>query len=305
MRVPVDSAMNDIPAVNPVPRISFSWDLHWECNYRCPYCWWHGRWEQLAPRNVYPGTESVVRVWKGIHERYGETHIEIAGGEPSLYPDFPRVLEGLLAYHTVGIMTNLSGDWDTVLRTVPAHLLARLKIGATYHPLFGSLDDFLRLCVIIRKRGMSLGVLYLAYPPQIERIPVLKKLFADNDIYFSVSTFWGTYNGKEYPASYTEQERAIIGGALGERTGEKFQTKPLVTAGRLCHAGHRYGIIHPNGEVLPCGGGSWKGENIIIGNLFDGSFALWDAPRPCFSEHCPCNEWAFLLVDKPAREDVP
>jgi organic radical activating enzyme len=61
-------------------KISFSWDLHWACNYRCPYCWWHGRWDELAPRNRYPGTGNLVNIWKRIYEKYGEVHIEIAGG---------------------------------------------------------------------------------------------------------------------------------------------------------------------------------------------------------------------------------
>ncbi|MHB9154391.1 MAG: radical SAM protein [Endomicrobiales bacterium] len=278
--------------------ISFSWDLHWACNFRCPYCWWHGRWEELGPRNRYPGLEALTRVWKRIHEKYGEAHIEIAGGEPSIYPGFADFMKELLRYHTVGMMTNLSGDLEPLLAGAPRELLGRLKIGATFHPLFADLDTFIKKAVRIRKTGMSLGILYLAYPPQVKDIPRYKKVFAENDLFFSVSTFWGTYQGRDYPQSYTDEERRIINLELGERKGEKFQTEPLVTQGKLCNAGHTYAIIHPEGEVLRCGGGSWKGENIILGNLFDDSFALWDAPRPCHSQYCPCNEWAFLLVDK-------
>ncbi len=279
-------------------KISFSWDLHWKCNYRCPYCWWHGRWAKLGRRNVYPGTPEVIKIWKKIYKRYGEVHIEIAGGEPSIYPGFSRMLAQLLQYHTVNIMTNLSGDWAKVLKGIPAHLSHRLKIGATFHPLFGNIDVFLNKCIAIKKRKMSLGVLYLAYPPQIKMIPRYKKLFSEHEIFFSVSTFWGVYRGKEYPNSYTAEQRRIIGTSLGARKGKKFQARPLVTKGKLCHAGHRYAIIHPNGEVLRCGGGSWKGKSIIIGNIFSGKFTLWKRPKPCKSEHCPCNEWSFLLVKK-------
>jgi hypothetical protein len=280
------------------PKMRFSWDLHWSCNYRCPYCWWHGRWDELGPRNRYPGLAELTRIWKRIHEKYGEVHIEIAGGEPSTYPDFCAFMQELLRYHTVSIMTNLSSDLGPLLDTTPPELLQRFKIGATFHPLFADFDAFLAKAEKIRKMGMSIGVLYLAYPPQIKDIPRYKKAFAERDIFFSVSTFWGTYQGRDYPQSYTAEEIAIVDPALGNREGQQFQTKPLVTKGKLCNAGHTYGIIHPDGEMLRCGGGSWKGENIIIGNIFDQDFMLWDGPRPCHSEHCPCNEWAFLLEEK-------
>lgn len=279
-------------------KISFSWDIHWDCNYRCPYCWWHGRWDDLKYRNKYPGLDKLTEVWKRIYNRYGETHIEIAGGEPVTYPDFYEFLNRLLQYHTVGMMTNLSGSIKDFSNSISENNMKRLKIGASFHPMFADLDEFLKKAVFLRKNDVSIGVLYLSYPPQIQKIPYYKKIFDENDIYFSVSTFWGEYEGKKYPDSYTEEELILIDPALGNRTGEKFQTKPLVTKDRLCNAGHRYGIIHPDGEVLPCGGGSWKGENIIIGNIFDKDFKLLDKPHKCHSEYCPCNEWAFLLIDK-------
>jgi MoaA/NifB/PqqE/SkfB family radical SAM enzyme len=282
-------------------KVRFSWDLHWSCNYRCPYCWWHGRWDELKKRNVYPGREKLLDVWKRIHRKYGEAHIEIAGGEPSAYPEFNRFLVELLQFHTVGIMTNLSGDVGELLALLPRESYSRLKIGATFHPLFANIDEFLPKAIALRRAGLSLGILYLAYPPQVKDIPRLKELFARNDIFFSVSTFWGTYNGREYPSSYTDEERGIIEARLGERAGEKFQLEPVTTRGKLCNAGYTYGIIHPEGEVIRCGGGSWKGENIIIGNIFDEAFTLWDSPRPCHSDVCPCNEWAFLLEKEDGR----
>jgi MoaA/NifB/PqqE/SkfB family radical SAM enzyme len=280
-------------------KISFSWDLHWHCNYRCPYCWWHGKWEEFSKRSVYPGLEKLIAVWKRIYDKYGQVHIEIAGGEPSIYPDFSKFILEILNYHTVSIMTNLSGDIDPIINsTSPNVMPERFKVGATFHPLFVKIEEFLPKVVKMRRKGMAIGVLYLSYPPQIKDIPKYKKIFEENDIFFSVSTFWGEYNGKTYPDAYTPEEIAIVDPALGTRKEEKFQTKPFNPKGKLCNAGHRYGLIHPDGEVLPCGGASYKGENIIISNLFDPNFKLWDAPRPCPSEICPCNEWAFLLQDK-------
>lgn len=279
-------------------KISFSWDVHWACNYRCPYCWWHGRWDELAKRNRYPGAVALSTIWKRIYDRYGEVHIEMLGGEPLLYPGFFGFLEQLLRYHTVGLTTNLSIDIEPLLKTLPDDALARLSLSATFHPLFADLNSFMDNIGKILRRGMRIGVLYLAYPPQVKDIPKYKKLFADAGVTFSVLTFWGKYNDREYPKSYSFDEIQCIDPELGKRGGEKFQITPVMTKNKLCNAGHRYGIIHPDGEVYRCGGGGVHGENVKVGNLFDEGFSLFAEPRPCHSEHCPCNEWAFLLAEK-------
>ena len=36
----------------------------------------------------------------------------------------------------------------------------------------------------------------------------------------------------------------------------------------------------------------------IIQELIKYDFKLLDKPRPCTSKYCPCNEWAFLLVER-------
>jgi molybdenum cofactor biosynthesis enzyme MoaA len=73
-------------------KVTFTWEIHWDCNYRCPYCWYHGQWEQLKPRNVYPDFEKTLSVWKRIYDMYGECNLEIVGGEPSIYPNFGRLI---------------------------------------------------------------------------------------------------------------------------------------------------------------------------------------------------------------------
>ena len=278
-------------------KVSFSWDLHWACNYRCPYCWWHGKWEEYGRRNIYPGTKKVLEIWEDIYKKYGQVHIEIAGGEPSTYPDFAGVISGLLDYHTLGIITNLSSGANELLEKCSDDKLKRLKLGATFHPLFADIEMFLKNVKILKAKGVSVGVLYLAYPEQVHDIPRYKEIFDRNGIHFSVLTFWGEYKNKKYPESYTDEELSIIYPELEKRAGEKFQTKPFITKGKLCNAGFTYAIIHPDGEILRCGGGSWKGENIKLGNLF-GKIELWNEPKPCHSQYCPCNEWAFLLVEK-------
>lgn len=278
-------------------RVSFSWDLHWSCNYRCPYCWWHGRWENLAERNTYPGTERIISIWSRLFDKYGQVHISMAGGEPMTYPDFPRILGRMLDFHTVDVATNMSGDAAAVAAEIRPEHVSRLRMHATYHPLFAELEPVMEKVRIFKDKGIFAAISVLAYPEYIERIPEISARVQEEDIAFSVLTFWGEYEGREYPSAYSERELKIINPELGDRNGEQFQTEPLLTRGRLCNAGHLYGVIHPDGMVLPCGGGAWKGKNRFIGNIFDKDFDLWKGPERCPSEHCPCNEWAFLLCE--------
>lgn len=278
-------------------KISFSWDIHWKCNFRCPYCWWHNRWEEISNSNYYPGIDRLMEVWKRIYKKYGGVHIEISGGEPMLYSQFFEFLSRVLAYHTVSVTTNFCGN----VKELPEKIndkKGRFKINATFHPLFADFDEFIKKVEFLRKNNFAICVLYLAWPPQIKDIPVYEKEVKRRGLQFSVLTFWGKYNNKDYPESYTKEEKEIISSVIGRRSGEEFQASPLITRGKLCNAGHTYGTIHPDGVVLRCGGGAWKGGDVVIGNIFDKDFKLLDGPQPCYSENCPCNEWAFLLVGR-------
>ncbi len=279
-------------------KVSFSWDIHWKCNYRCPYCWWHDRWEELAKHNYYPGVEKLIEIWKRIYRMYSSVNIDISGGEPMLYPGFFEFLAEISKYHSIGINTNLSIQPEDMIRNLTNGAMDNIRLNATFHPLFARLDEFLEKLKLLKDKGFNIGVTYLAWPEQIIDLLIYREKFEENGFRISVLTFWGTYNGKSYPGSYTEQEKEIINQNLGERSGENFQIKPVITEGKKCNAGHTYATIHPDGKALRCGGGSWEREDSPLGNLFDSDFKLLDEPGVCTSRYCPCNEWAFLLVER-------
>ena len=56
--------------------------------------------------------------------------------------------------------------------------------------------------------------------------------------------------------------------------------------GRLCHAGHRYFIVAPKGNARTCCPGKRYGDG-LLGNIFDGRFALRDGPQPRPYAVCP------------------
>lgn len=281
-------------------KYSFSWDIHRKCNYRCPYCWFHGKWQDIEQINRYPGIETLVRVWRRIYELYGSVHLELLGGEPMTYPGIDEFIRQVLEFHTLGITTNLSQDMG-LIEGLPEKLRSRLRLYASFHPLFADLDVFIEKVASLREHGYNCNINFLAWPGQLAAFPAFKKAVEERRMHYGILTFWGEYNGKQYPAAYSDTERALIDPSVGKRGGESYQTTPVITQGKLCNAGHTYGVIQPDGRVIRCGGGGFGGKEEEVGNIFDPDFLLFDQPRPCLVEHCPCNEWAELLVEKNDR----
>lgn len=276
--------------------MQFAWDIHHSCNYRCPYCWFYGKWDKIEKNNVYPGLKRLVQIWRRIYDKYGCVQIQINGGEPFNYPDFSDLIIEISKMHKVGITTNASGDIQSIAEKANK---GNLSLGMSFHPLFTGLDVFLKKAIIAKESGIATNVLFLAWPEQLQRVFDYKRTFEEYGIHFTVLTFWGKYNGKDYPQGYSDEEREILSSVVGTRdeSGEKFQLTPKITKGKLCHAGHSYALIHPNGDAYRCGGGNWKIQHRPFSNIFNDDFSLLDQPLPCDSEECPCNEWSFLLAD--------
>lgn len=278
-------------------KVSFSWDLHYGCNYRCPYCWWHGQWAGLKRKSKYLNVDELFEPWENVYKNYGETHIEILGGEPFIYPHFVDFIGRLSKIHKIRITTNLSTNIETFSKQIDS---SRVNVSPTFHPLFADVDSFIKKAVALKENGFSNNINYLAYPPQIKQMPYYKERFSKEGLSFSVMTFWGEYRGLRYPEQYTQEEKEIIGIYLGKRAGEDFQISPKeMPKGRLCRAGQTYAVIQGDGNVIRCGG---SGLNESIGNFFDNNFRLLKKPMPCKAECCKCNEWAFLLERELAKE---
>ena len=122
-------------------KIRFSWDLHWNCNFRCPYCWWHGKWDEFSKRSVYPGLEKLVQVWKRIYDLYGECDLMVTGGEPMLYPNFVELIEAISKKHTVKVTCQLSGDMFTFARKLNPK---RVRLDMNFHPLESKIEPFIK-----------------------------------------------------------------------------------------------------------------------------------------------------------------
>ena len=263
--------------------VRFTWDIHFLCNYRCPYCWFYNKWYDHARDNRYFSAEKWIAGWKNIFEKHGSCYIEIASGEPFIYPNFVSLVREISKIHSMIITTNLSVDIDDFVKQIDS---SRVKLGITFHPLFADFDEFIKKAQVLKEHGFTGIVTYLAYPPQIKHIDYFKKKFEQNGLTIAITTFWGEYNGIKYPEGYTQQEIQIIKNDIGKRNKEEYQLKPKEVKGRLCRAGYTYALIKPCGSVIRCG----QLPDRIISNFLREDFHLLDKPEPCEADFCPCNE---------------
>ncbi|MCB4791212.1 MAG: radical SAM protein [Elusimicrobia bacterium] len=286
----------------PPGKCFYTWDIHYACNYRCSYCFFNDTWEEEKKKNRYPGIEEWKRIWGDIYDKYGEGHLHISGGEPFHYPGFIELVSFLTDKFTVEFDTNLSFDVDEFMKKIPPD---RVRFAASFHPQFADFGTFLKKAKALKDGGYDLGVNYVAFPEQLARMEEYKSGFDIEHISFDVMPFRGKYKGKEYPQSYTKEERELVCKcdprtapkmleSYGDKNDGDKKEKPLNPhLGKLCRMGQVYTKIHSNGNAYRCCLIKEEGK---IGNLIDGTFALYDEPKECRLDKCPC--WVAMIVDE-------
>jgi len=267
---------------NAAPAVRFTWNTHWGCNYRCSYCFFSGRWEEYAPRNVYKPADFWVERWQAMAEKYGRCYIVINGGEPFTYPGFSEIVLRISQVHwPINITTNASVGLDEFTEKADP---AKISVSLSFHPEYHDIEKFIASMSRLREKGFSGCNNIVAYPPFMPRLAAQLKRFEDAGHQVKINPYIGDYQGRNYPASFSPEEKALMG--MGEDWGERKKRKA-----RDCAAGCSSALILPDGGVTRCG---QAGDGGIFGNFFDPNFSLLAAPSPCGEEFCPCDEWKTL-----------
>jgi tetratricopeptide (TPR) repeat protein len=281
-------------------RVFFTWGMHYECNYRCSYCY-APKPEKLLfdeknqNKALYLSLDEWIRIWDNIYGKYGSCRIRLDGGEPSMYPLFIELVAKVSRQHLLQINTNLSFDVSEFAKVASPEMV---RIDASFHPEFSTIENFVDKIKVLNECGFKLVVSCVAYPPFLDKIKEYKEPFEKLHIPFITHPFSGEFNGKSYPRAYEIEEISKIYNldeasrlVMGWRKGEKNITK-----GKFCRMGQSYGRIYPNGDVYRCcaEGGMFK-----IGNIAQNTFQLLDEAIECGSENCPC--WKCMIVCEERR----
>ena len=317
-------------------RCFFTWGMHYKCNYNCAYCYAPKPQDitfENNPNNVakYEKLETIVDSWKYIYDKYGSSRIRLDGGEPSIYPNFFEIIKELSKIHRLQMNTNLSFD---VNKFCDVSNPETIRVDASLHCEYTKLETFVNKLNMLKQKGYKLTVSYVGYPDFLENIPLAKKTIEGMNIPFFVHPYSGFYEGKQYPQSYTEQDKKFIYDIDCESKTElvwrqerkgKYKDKKNIDKGRkllkeeieifqqkkqkqfeekiktgkykICEMGYMYARIYPNGNTYRC---CSSDGNTYLGNLFDKTVKLFEKPEKCYDiDNCRC--WRCMVPGEEAR----
>jgi MoaA/NifB/PqqE/SkfB family radical SAM enzyme len=256
-------------------------------------------WQEVQVRNRYFPLEKWLVAWLKIHRLYKNVHLIITGGEPFIYPSFAELIQGVSGYFSVGFDTNLSCREEELVNFIKKVRSLNISIALSFHPAFADFSSFLKKALLLKRQGYDVYVQYVGYPAQLGQMANFRDSFIENGLRFVPLPFRGTYNGKSYPAAYTQEERGLIyetAGGLEENYKARLERmlNQVKSKGRLCRAGQHYARIDCDGTVFRCGHYTTSHLNRPMGNIFDEDFRLLEGPLPCEQMVCPC-EFRFLV----------
>jgi MoaA/NifB/PqqE/SkfB family radical SAM enzyme len=273
--------------------IFFTWDIQYECNYNCTYCFLKFEPETTSIVTNRKPAEFWINKWIEIFNKHGRAGISITGGEPFVYPGFMDMIASLTKYHSFEFSTNMSWDEKEFAQKIDKDAV---RINPSFHPDFITLEAFLEKYLYLKNKGYALGaVTIVGYPPMLDQLDRCKLEFEKHDIGTVIFPYRGPYLGKKYPESYSEEEKETLrklglrlAAAVNKDLSERYNLteKKENRQEKLCSMGAKYGKIVPNGDVFRCCAAVWTPQKTwtnwgYIGNIIDGSFSFYNTPMPC------------------------
>ncbi|MFA7074323.1 MAG: radical SAM protein, partial [Endomicrobiaceae bacterium] len=134
-------------------RVFFTWGMHYLCNYDCAYCYAPKPQDITFANNPnnparYEDSDVIIDAWKYIFDKYGTSRIRLDGGEPTVYPGFYKIVEGLSKIHKMHLNTNLSFDVNEFCGSTDPD---SIRVDASLHCEYTDLEEFIKKLDFLKK----------------------------------------------------------------------------------------------------------------------------------------------------------
>jgi len=287
--------------------VEADWLLLRTCNFRCSYCFFSatclgGKIRRYGtPIQWEKGFRATVKTWL----------LHITGGEPSVYPGFVELCDQLTQNHYLSINSNLSHDCIKafVQRISPERIhFINASIHLEERQKRKSLNFFIERVHELQDAKFNVFLSLIVTPFVVSNLPKVFEQLETEGLFAIPKILRGTYEGKDYPKSYSIEQRRLICEYL-MKARQKYETvligmsePPTIDIfsdflflngikdyrGRLCSAGYRFVKITPNGTVVRCG------SSEVFGNILFKNVRLLDAPKLCDTWYCPyfCEKYS-------------
>ncbi|MBA2341628.1 MAG: radical SAM protein [Pyrinomonadaceae bacterium] len=280
--------------------VEADWTLLTTCNFRCPYCFFPPA--DLGAKLLVHGTHAQ---WvEGFNATRKTWLLHITGGEPSIYPGFVDLCEHLTRDHYLSINSNLSHRCiDLFAERIDPQRVHYINAAVHYaeRQKRASLDVFVERVHKLQAHEFNVLVSAVMTPMMVGIFPELSEYFERRDLFLIPKVMRGSYEGREYPASYSDAQRSLIIECLvearqkyatvlaemGERptidmfSDDRFLNSTGDYQGRLCGSGYNFVQIQPDGAVFRCESGE------RLGNVLQKDVKLLRSPKRCDTSYCP------------------
>ena len=296
--------------------VQADWHLIKTCNYRCDYCFF-GSSHLGSKLRVFGSNEEWAEGFSATGKTW---LLHLTGGEPTLYPGFADLCERLSESHYLSVNSNLShrSILEFARRVDPGRV--HFVNAAVHHQerqARGKYEAFVRHVQGLQEHGFNVFVSLVMTPQMVQSYEDISAHFRAQGIALVPKIMQGEYGDKHYPRDYDQQERSVLLNHL-ERAREDYaevlarmterptldmfsddrilirsasdaDRAPLFSrlrfgkgeyAGRMCGAGSKFVVIHPDGDVRRCSSGK------DYGNILRKSVQLLENPKRCDTRFC-------------------
>ena len=271
---------NVLDQITPIP--SVEWQMLDWCNYKCEYCC-VGIPNRKPTANSFMSDVLVAKTLHTLEQLPGRWRIHFSGGEPTLHPLFIDACAHLVSKgHSVSLLTNFSARMRTFEELVAKCGVGLEEIEISLHLPQVDLSEFTaKLTDLISMKLPSTKV--TVYSVMIaENFEVLKQLperFRQLDVHFHFQHLKKAKKFVEYPPEVEQYLEGKVCSVIPLLRGKNFH-------GVMCHTGHLFFFILPNGYCMRCGELPFSAS--YLGSIESGSLRLYDKARPCPGSHCLC-----------------
>ena len=249
------------------------WDVTKRCNLDCEYCF-----GKITDSNVKVNSIDIKSLMTTLNTTGKIFRISFTGGEPTMVPNFIETVKVITDKHYVSLNTNLITK--NLLRIIGnVDPIRILHIHATLH--FDELikknllGTFINTYKLLEKNGFNIYAEAVAYPLLSHRVEEIESTMKLNEINFEYAPYFGKFEDKNYPESYTESELKLFN--LSTEDINCYSQK-----GELCNAGYNSAVVFSNGNAYPCHQIKEK-----MGNIYD-QISFNESLIKCPSKRCGC-----------------
>jgi len=290
-----------------------SWLLGRYCNYKCSYCWKHGRSDEIDHRPTEVCLNTVDEIKRQARERgYNSFAFSLSGGEPTLHPGYLDILDKLANdmentnYTSIHMTTNMSRGMSWLRKYLDkAVKFSRASITASFHKEYQKdIVKFADKLVFLQDNGINITINTVMVPDNFN-------ILLEDSLYFDSRGINVTLKPQSDPYAmhvvegYTDEQLKILQTGMPQHQkrvpfmqvemeddegnlwymdqAERFNAFNFNRfKGWVCDAGYRGIIIRE-----PCGSvkRSYSCVDEPIGNIITG-FNLHEVRQPCISETC-------------------